>query len=89
MMEATIGRSYTPVSRRVPSTPNCGPGCAAPNQVGSTRSSRRTADASRNSNAPPAATAISPVNSVPANSNGRAIVTRARRWGVGVAGAVQ
>ena len=42
-IDITSGRSATPSSRRIPSTPNRGPGSAAVKPAGSSRSVSRTA----------------------------------------------
>ena len=58
-MVPMIGRPLTPVSARLPSTPNCGPGCAAPNSGGSFMSTIRMPLKPRMDQTPPMAMVVS------------------------------
>ena len=80
MIDAMIGPSATPVRRREPSMPNCGPGWAAKSGV-RWKSSTRMPVKPRAANRPPVVTVSSAAMSPPMLSGEKAMVARARRTG--------
>ena len=79
-MLPTITRSRTPVSRRLPSIPNCGPGYASRNSSGSDSPTTLTPVSSAIENTPPIAIVVSAARSVPIASIGNASSASARRY---------
>ena len=73
------GRPSTPESRRVPATPNCGPGYFAANASGSVMSSSRSPLKGRSSNRLPATVATRLGSDAPKLSSGHDSTTSARR----------
>ncbi len=85
MIEAIIGPSGTPIRRREPSMPNCGPGWQA-QAAGRSKSRTRRPVRPRTAKTPPTAMVRSAATSVPMASSGKAMSTSARRQGPGLPG---